>query len=316
MTFYKEPSGNDIRLDTGIEKACTIESFYDPMISKLIVWGKDRDIAREKMLMALDGYIIHGIKTNITYLKHLLREPAYIENKISTSYCDEHTGELVAEIHKARKGIPAYLPIAACYIYDFNKWKMAEQNDGSGVWKIVGYWREVMELEIDLDGETHSVESEKIWGKEYLFAFGKETVKVTLKNIEEGSVEMVVGDQAFQFYISYGKSNITYVSHGGYVYELRRHDVLDSHEEILGSFDTLGGDQGAIVSPMPGKVVKINVDEGSEVTKGTTLIIVEAMKMENHLDSPIDGIVEKINVKPGDMVDSSVNLITLSKKED
>ena len=316
MTFYKEPKGTDIRLDSGIEKASTIESFYDPMISKLIVWGKDRDIAREKMLMALDGYIIHGIKTNITYLKHLLRNDDYIENKISTRYCDDHTGSIVEEIHAARKSLPAHLPVMACYIYDFNKWKLTEQTNGSGVWKKIGYWREVMELEIDLDGETHRPFIERIAGKEYTFLFEGEKIGATLKEISNGFVQIVIGDQAYPFYISDDGKGTTFVSHGGYVYELKRHDILASHEEILGSFDSEEGDFSRIFSPMPGKVIKIHFEEGAEVKKGETLVIVEAMKMENYIASPVDGIIEKINVKPGDKVDGNTNLLTLNKKQD
>lgn len=316
MTYYREPEGSDIRVDTGIEKACTIESFYDPMISKLIVWGKDRDIAREKMMRALDGYIIHGIRTNITYLKHLLRNTAYIDNEISTSYCDEHTGSLVEEIHQARGSVPPHLLIMACYIYDFNKWRFTEQTGAYSVWKEIGYWREVMELTIDLDGVPYEVGIDRIDTEFYTFNFGEQKHIASLKELEEGYLEIVTGEQAWPFHISDNGKGLTYVSHGGYVFELKRHDILVSHEEILGSFDEASGDSSRIVSPMPGKVIKLYVEEGQEIAKGGTLLIVEAMKMENHITSPIDGVIEKIFIKAGDKVDSSINLITINKKQD
>jgi biotin carboxyl carrier protein len=66
---------------------------------------------------------------------------------------------------------------------------------------------------------------------------------------------------------------------------------------------------------MPGKVIKVNVNEGDKVNKGDTLIIVEAMKMENHLSAPMDAVVTKINVNKDDKVDANSLLIELSIAE-
>jgi biotin carboxyl carrier protein len=62
---------------------------------------------------------------------------------------------------------------------------------------------------------------------------------------------------------------------------------------------------------MPGKVIKINVGEGEEVKRGQTLLIVEAMKMENYITAPSNGVVEKVNVKVGEMVNSSTRLVQI-----
>ncbi len=65
---------------------------------------------------------------------------------------------------------------------------------------------------------------------------------------------------------------------------------------------------------MPGLVISLPVSEGQEVKKGDTLIVVEAMKMENSLKAPRDGIIESINVKEGDQVDGSTALIILEEE--
>jgi len=82
MSYYLEPEGEDIRLDTGLMEATTIHIFNDPLLCKLVVWGEDREDARWRMIEALDHFIIHGIKTNISYLRQVLQHPAYIDNKI------------------------------------------------------------------------------------------------------------------------------------------------------------------------------------------------------------------------------------------
>ncbi len=66
-----------------------------------------------------------------------------------------------------------------------------------------------------------------------------------------------------------------------------------------------------IKAPMPGKVIKIDVSEKEEVRKNQTLVVVEAMKMENEIKSTIDGYVKKIFVSAGDLVDSEKPLIEL-----
>ena len=102
------------------------------------------------------------------------------------------------------------------------------------------------------------------------------------------------------------------MSYEGFNFRIQRDDILPDHAEILGSFDASGKrSDGKIVSPMPGKVIKVNVKEGDEVKKGATLLIVEAMKMENYISAPADGVIEKVNVNVGEMVDPSTRLVQL-----
>jgi biotin carboxyl carrier protein len=68
---------------------------------------------------------------------------------------------------------------------------------------------------------------------------------------------------------------------------------------------------GSISSPMPGKVIKIGVKVGDQVFQGKTLAIVEAMKMENHINAPSDGVVKSVFIKEGDMVDGGMILMSL-----
>jgi biotin carboxyl carrier protein len=75
-----------------------------------------------------------------------------------------------------------------------------------------------------------------------------------------------------------------------------------------------GGGDGAITSPMPGKVVAIAVAVGDEVSRGQPLLTLEAMKMEHALAAPFDGVVEALNVTVGDQVSEGVALARLKAK--
>lgn len=90
ITVYKEPSGQNIRLESGIEEGTVITPFYDPMISKLIVWGTTRNEAIKSAIQALDNYQIEGIKTNLPMLKEILRSNQFQNDEVTTSFVSDY----------------------------------------------------------------------------------------------------------------------------------------------------------------------------------------------------------------------------------
>ena len=85
---YRSPGGIGIRVDSGVYTRYTIPPIYDPMISKLIVWGRDRDEAIARMRRALYEYIILGVKTNIPFHKAVMENPRFIKGELSTHFID------------------------------------------------------------------------------------------------------------------------------------------------------------------------------------------------------------------------------------
>jgi acetyl-CoA carboxylase biotin carboxylase subunit len=89
LTFVHFPSGNGVRVDSGVYSGFTIPPFYDSMVAKLIVHGKDRDDAIMKMKSALDELTIEGIKTNVEYQERILRSDFFISGEYHTATLDE-----------------------------------------------------------------------------------------------------------------------------------------------------------------------------------------------------------------------------------
>jgi acetyl/propionyl-CoA carboxylase alpha subunit len=312
MSYYKEPSLGNTRIDTGIMEATTIHSFYDPLICKLISWGEDREAARQTMIKALDEFIIHGIQTNISYLNFLLKHEAYIQNKISTRYCDEHTPELVSGIQKLKENIPPHIPGLAYFLYDISCRDDVVLDIYHDIWGYISYWRDLMEIELEVDGSVFSFDIDKIKNNNYDISVNGEKFEAGIRLCEAGYIEMILDGHQLEFYISTDNDGNGYVSFKGFIFKVNRHDILAGSHAILGSLDSGDGkSDGKIISPMPGKVIKINVKKGEEVKRGQTLLIVEAMKMENNISAPADGVVEEVNVKVGDMVNSSVRLVMI-----
>ena len=309
MYFYEEPQGEDIRVDSGIKGASVVQGFYDPMISKLVVWGKDREAAREKSISALKAYIIHGVKTNISYLTELLRHKAYVENKITTKYCDEHTENIIDLIAKNRNAVPKENIALSYLMYSLNE-DLLYSDESESIWDEIGYWRDYMEVTLKVDGEDYLVKINNNKNGIYEFEINDQKIGASLETMELGKLELTIKDETKTVFISNDGKGNGFVSCDGHIFQVNRKDIL-VEEDVFSNVGSDGKDDGEIVSPMPGKVIKVNVKEGDEVKKGNILLIVEAMKMENNIVSPKDGVVEKVNVKAGDMVDGSLELVVL-----
>ncbi|GAA3941288.1 acetyl-CoA carboxylase biotin carboxylase subunit [Hymenobacter algoricola] len=90
LTTYVRPQGPGVRVDDGFEQGMDIPIYYDPMIAKLITFGKDRQEAIERMLRAIDEYQITGIQTTLPFGRYVLRHPAFVSGNFDTNFIRDH----------------------------------------------------------------------------------------------------------------------------------------------------------------------------------------------------------------------------------
>ncbi|RLC51650.1 MAG: methylcrotonoyl-CoA carboxylase [Candidatus Cloacimonadota bacterium] len=324
MSLYVEPLDVETRIDTGINKDTEIKSFYDPMISKLIVYAENREKAIQKMESALSEYKIHGIATNISYLKKIMDFDEYKTNRISTHFCDDHTNDIIKSIENKKADIPVMLPIISFFLYSF-KDSCNRNGNNSNIWEFIGYWRNGTSIIFELIDRINETSKEfEIWvniqNEKGLFEFliDDNKYKVSFKSFdnETNKLEYFLNDEnMITAYVSEKSNGRGFVEIENSIFEITRHDILDnslSLKDIEGS--SLAGSGNSVKSPMPGVVIKIVAEVGQKVKKGDVLIVVEAMKMENSLIAPRDGVVEAINVKTGEQVDGSTSLIILEEE--
>ncbi len=307
ITHLSFPHGDSVRIDTSIDRATTILSFFDPMISKLIVWGETRESAIESSIDALKNFIIHGIKTNIQYLIQVLEHSAFSRNKLSTKFCDEHTDDILHRISKATEDIDSHIPLIALSLFTLNKYA---KNKPKNTWEEIGYWRSIMNISFIVGGNIDKIGINSIENKKYDFLYDDNSFSTTLLNIEESVVEFFVNNQKYISTVSSDYSGNYFLSIDGYLFEIKRTDILTNGDGLYLNQDD---DSGSLFAPMPGKIIKVNVEAGEKVKRGTVLLIVEAMKMENNIVASQDAIVEKVAVDVGDMVDTDVQLVVLEE---
>jgi 3-methylcrotonyl-CoA carboxylase alpha subunit len=308
MTLYHQASADSIRIDSGIEKASMVHSFYDPMISKVIAYGANREEATLKLINALEHFIVHGIKTNNSYLIEMLRTNEFVKNNISTKFCDLKTSEIIQSIHNSRNAISQELVMAGALAFDLN------QKTNSSIWNSIGYWRNISEIKIRFEEKLAHAELKISSLGNFIFTINAQVFSVTIKESNAHFLRVIINGESHIFYVSTSIDGSYCVRFNGFDFTFLRMDILIEKDVFIPDEDLAGGN--SIFSPMPGKVIKINVKEGDEVKKGQTLLIVEAMKMENNVLATRDAVIERIKVKVGEMVDSSKTLIEFLDTEE
>ncbi|MBE0641046.1 MAG: biotin/lipoyl-binding protein, partial [Bacteroidales bacterium] len=311
MTFYSLPEGENIRVESGINRNLEVPADYDPMVAKVIVWGRDRSLAIERMEMALRETVIHGIASNIPFLMSLLRHPDYRENRISTKYIDARLESLLP--------VPptgSQTPLAAYILWWLNTGRRPSAQRPLDVWDSIGYWRQYAEFRLMLNSLPHRLSIGFHSANAYRLLIDGAPADARILEVDNHRIRFTLEDSMYAAYVSEDGQGKAWISLEGELNHLEREDILVTEDVFTSSGSGSGGDPGRIISPMPGKVVKINVKEGDQVKRGQLILIVEAMKMENNILAPADGLVDAVNVKAGDNVDTRLALVHLSVIEE
>ena len=307
VTAYHEPQVRGTRVDSSIDGPCTVSEAYDPMIAKLICHGKTRQAAIETAQHALKEFIIQGLTTNKAYLWEVIKNQDFADNKIDTSFCTMHQDELLKALEGSRNAQNVNDIVAAFLMYDFCK-KEVEQHP-ENVWEEIGYWRYRMQLTVDVEGQKVPVSISAAENKKICGTIGGNSFVVEFIQLDNKQLKLMLNGHTEVVYCSVNDEQKTIINFHGLNFSCYRLDQLNDNLDY--SRKESKNDRSTLVSPMPGKVVKINVKEGDEVNEGTVMIVVEAMKMENNITATAKAKVKRILVTEGEMVDNKMQLIEL-----
>jgi len=334
---------NALRIETGVSEGDTVSVFYDPMISKVVVHGADRQSALRQMERALGQYRIVGVPSNIEFLLACLRHEAFERGSVDTSFIEKFKGDLLGNTPtKEEDARAAALAIASRALlssrdsrrlvpmpYGFRLGMPYEQrltlqlntDDGSEA-------RKVKVVATTLDSHLSADHCEIAFNVNAVFMDGDEVLENSGINVEvrakpQENFQPEGGEGVFSVTVDNRPTKIA--------------PVADKKTGDLFLFDATGGGSGVVArllyrvgvisramgnsdaafdgaakAPMPGKIIKVVVSEGQEVKKDDDLVIIEAMKMEHVIKASKDGTVSEINVQVGDFVDDSKVLCHVS----
>jgi len=309
MNFDMKDNWSPVRLDTYLVEGAEVVRFYDSMVAKLIVFGKDRPEALQRLQKSLASLEIGGVQTNLAFLNAILREPKFRAYDYSLDYFPQNKARLLDEAHVDAPRRLLWIAAARLFPGDFSP-------DRPGHWNFRNnsLLRKMMRFSV---GKSYALNSEP---QNYL-------VRITQKELGKYRYEMEVSleEQASQTWevdvLSREGSTIT-LQVDGVVQSIPITQIGDSDAFIVdGTYYTVNdrslesviksqADQASnsVRSPMPGTVMAVNVKEGDSIKKGGALGSVEAMKMEHKLLAKFDLKVTKVYNKVKDFVDKGAVL--------
>lgn len=176
-----------------------------------------------------------------------------------------------------------------------------------------------MKRELIFRDTIHGIDYEKLDKDRYVFDIKGDKHQVEVRRLDGNHIVFSIDGTCHSVYVSEDDASATdtatgYVTCSGLPFTVGRAGTQDPDFALGGPEGASGQTGNVISSPIPGKVIAINVQEGDEVNKGACLIIIESMKMENSLVVARDAVVEEIRTSIGELVESSSPLIILQEE--
>ncbi len=303
-----------VRVDTGVRAGDDIGTNYDPMIAKVIAWDVDRTSALRRLRGALAEFELSGVKNNIPFLMNLSSLKAFVDadedpSALDTGFIERHREDLFPNPQPVPNSVLALAALSEL----LRDRECASQLSGKiadrySPWNRGDGWR--------LNEDNHHA---------FVFLDNRRRVTVTahyregsfLLELPDGSMRVcgeVEGENRIIADLDGVRVTATVVREPnaltlfvfGACYCLER-------EQLSGVADEEPG--GLLVSPLPGSVAKVLVEEGQTVSKGQALLIVEAMKMEHTISAPHAGRVVQLYFSAGDQVAEGAQLLAMEEAQ-
>ena len=270
---------DDVRIETGVEDGDEVSLFYDPMIAKLVATGATRDEATRTLADACAAVECEPVRTNAWFLARLLREPEFSAGTATTGFIGAEQERLTA--------VPRPSDALTEYAADDIAFDDAHMPGG---WSNPA--REFVQARFGFR----------------LNAPPQRTVRLIAGN---ETVDVTIGDHALSYdglrtSVSDGRRRTYFEDGAAFTFAPFRRDGGAG----------VGASSGAILSPMPGRIVSVDVAAGDRVAKGQKLLALEAMKMEHTLTAPFDGIVAELAATAGGQVQVDALLARIEQEGD
>ncbi|CAN5186884.1 acetyl/propionyl/methylcrotonyl-CoA carboxylase subunit alpha [soil metagenome] len=299
ITFaLPDDGGATVRIDSGVREGDAISPFYDPMIAKLIVWGKDRDVALAQMSKALSSYQIVGLASNIAFLKRLIESKPFASADLDTGLIERNQEELFPPVRAASL---EQLSLAAASLLAAGR---SASSASSDPWSDTSGWRMNATLQRRLDFSNDAGSCPVSIGYQndgWTIRHGAEWHVLRLSAQDGNDFSIDLGNQAVHGTVV-RDNELFHVFSGG------AHAVL-TYTDPMAHAGQAEAEGGRLTAPMPGKIVALLVKAGDAVEKGAPLLIMEAMKMEHTIAAPGKGVVEELLYAVGDQVAEGAQLL-------
>jgi len=300
LVRFSIPPGEGVRVDSGVESGSVVGVHYDAMLAKVVAHGANREQASARLAAALAGARLHGVTTNRDLLVRVLRSPAWLAGDVDTSFLERHDpAELGRPLDHGTVGLHA---VAAALAGAASRRTTAIALPG-----LPSGWRNLPSAlhtaSYDVDGRTVSVGYAHRRDGTVLEVDGAALPGVRVWAAAADRVDLEVDGvrRRYDVHLSGPTAYVDSALGASVLVEAARYPLPGS-----------GLAEGALVAPMPGTVVRVDVEVGADVEQGQVLVVLEAMKMEHPVRAGVTGTVIEVLVKAGDQVEDGAVLASLT----
>ncbi len=283
-----------VRWESGVIQGSVVGVSFDPMLAKVIAFAPTRAEAAASLALALERLHLGGVATNRDFLAATLRHGAFLAGDTTTDFIDRHTPALTLE------------PSADDLLWSARAaalWLQGENRRVAPVLaRIPSGWRNArlpaQTCELRRNDEVFSISYRTT--RDGSFSFAGDSAHVYDHRSDGIDVE-IGGRRAFARVTRTSDHLFVQCDRGTLTFTLVPRFIVPGVAEVAGSLN----------APMPGTILDVRVAVGDVVTKGATLVVMEAMKMEHHISAPVDGEVVDVLVAIGSQVDNGAPLLVL-----
>jgi geranyl-CoA carboxylase alpha subunit len=276
-----------VRIDHGLIEGQSVSPFYDPLLGKLIAHGATREEARRKLLRAVQDSVLLGMQSNQHLLASLLEHPQFISGEFGTGFIPTYFADHPC-LHPHAPSADE-LAIAAVLFYQAS----AQAHPAP----LAG-WRNnasvPLHYRIGLEDQAWPVELHAEPGETYRVQVGARTLELKVIQCDGRWATLQIDGIRQRHAYRLEAGQLWLFTRPGSLLLVDRTQARVSSQASVSS--------GTLKAPMDGAIVDVLVSEGSPVSKGQLLVVLEAMKMEHPLKSGIDGVLKRLQVRVGDQV--------------
>ncbi|WP_433517734.1 biotin carboxylase N-terminal domain-containing protein [Nonomuraea sp. CA-143628] len=264
----------DVRVDSGVEAGSVVSAHYDAMLAKVIAHGSSRDEAVRKLTTALRRARIHGLTTNLDLLVSVLTNRDFMAGDTHTGFLDEHQQE------PGRLDELAVLAAALAQA-------AANRAAAPVLRSLPSGWRNVRSQPSRVVFDEAEVVYEPL------------PDGIELVHADPSSIVLERGGVRHTFDIAHYDGKVCVDSPSGSVELTPAPRLPEPVEQVA---------PGSLLAPMPGSVLRVEVEPGDRVAKGQAVLVLEAMKMEHQIAAPAEGVVSGVHVEKGQQVEAGAVL--------
>jgi acetyl/propionyl-CoA carboxylase alpha subunit len=291
-----------VRVDTGIVNGTTVSHRYDPLIAKIIAHEPTRDEAARVLARSLEGAVIHGIDTNRSLLVAALRDPEFLAGAIHTGWLEHRFTDLAGPDPDVAR---SHAAVAAIALAATNRDAATVLGFAPSGWRNIRAYSQSVTLEWEND--RFEIDYDASAGVPMVSVDGVPVDITEVHTMRPSLVDIAIASLRRSHAVEIDAGRVFVDSSAG-----------SSLFTLVPRFaqPSDGAPGGSLVAPTPGKVVSILVCIGDRVTRGESLVVIEAMKMEQTITSPYDGVVTAMPHIVGLQVEAGDVLIEVREEGD